>query len=144
MPPATLIEDVLGTDPDDYARGRGRPPVSLREAVNALLRGELMTTPDTAVDDRPGFNRSGRKAVVSDGAGGLVAFWVSERSGVQQIYAARLALDHADAGFGVPLQITSGDFHQQPHAGDRDPRRRGERPASCAHRRQGDRLLPQR
>ena len=47
MPPATLIEDLFG--PVDYRRGQGRPLVNLREAINALLRGELPGSPETPI-----------------------------------------------------------------------------------------------
>ena len=44
LPPATLVEDVMGTSTDEYRAESRRPPISLREAVNALLRGELPMT----------------------------------------------------------------------------------------------------
>ena len=50
MPPATLIEDLFG--PVDYRRGQGRPLVNLREAINALLRGELPGSPEAPIQPR--------------------------------------------------------------------------------------------
>jgi hypothetical protein len=50
VPPATLIEDLFGpVDYRDYRRGQGRPLVNLREAINALLRGELPGSPEVPI-----------------------------------------------------------------------------------------------
>ncbi|QXJ21261.1 hypothetical protein AGRA3207_002098 [Actinomadura graeca] len=117
LPPATLIEDVLGTRAEEYLAGRGRPPISLREAVNALLRGELPTTPDAAVDASTALDVM-RRAFFADATGGLVAFWYSDRTaGVEQVFAARMSLAEPSRGFTAPpLQVTSGTAHLVPHA----------------------------
>jgi Family of unknown function (DUF6519) len=118
LPPATLIEDVLGTDPADYRAGRGRPPVSLREAINALLRGELPSTPDAAVDTSTALDVMKRAALLDD-TGGLVAVWFSDRvASVEQVFASRLDLADVAAGFVLPpQQVTAGAAaHVEPHA----------------------------
>ncbi|MBD2896967.1 hypothetical protein amrb99_59200 [Actinomadura sp. RB99] len=117
VPPATLIEDVFGTAPEDYAAGRSRPPISLRGAVNALLRGELPTTPDTPLDTSPALDVIHR-AFFTDTTGGLVAFWYSDRTAsVEQVFTARMSLANVESGFtSPPLQVTSGAAHLVPHA----------------------------
>ncbi|KUJ69075.1 hypothetical protein ACZ90_14640 [Streptomyces albus subsp. albus] len=115
VPPASLIEDMLGTEPADYRQGRGRPPISLRAAINALLRGELPSTPDAPVATSPG-NQVMSRAFAFDRSGGLVASWYGGGpSGVEQVAAARIDLAAVKAGFGVPNQVTSGGPHGEPH-----------------------------
>jgi hypothetical protein len=70
--PSTLIDDVLGTTADKYRRGEDRPALSLRTAINALLRGELPSSPDRVIAPDPAVDSIGR-AFQLDGAGGLVA-----------------------------------------------------------------------
>ncbi|MER7728963.1 DUF6519 domain-containing protein [Streptomyces sp. NPDC096323] len=116
VPPANLVEDVLGTDPAEYRRGRGRPPISLREAINALMRGELPTTADAPVVASATAQVPGR-AFVADGSGGLVALWSGEQSGgSDQIFASRMDLADVHGGFAAPQQISSGGTHVNPHA----------------------------
>jgi hypothetical protein len=116
-PPATLIDDVLGTTPDRYRRGLDRPVISLREAVNALLRGELPSTPDSAIAPAPGLDVM-KRGFLFDRTNGLVAVWYSDRvAAVDQVFATRLDLDAPAAGFAAPpLQVTSGAAHTEPHA----------------------------
>lgn len=116
VPPATLVEDVLGTDPDDYRQGRGRPPISLREAINALLRGELPSTPDKAVDSSTALDVL-RRGFLLDKTGGLVATWYSDRvGGVEQVFATRMDLADMAGGFvSPPQQVSSGAAHLDPH-----------------------------
>ncbi|MFC0597826.1 DUF6519 domain-containing protein [Streptomyces palmae] len=115
VPPANLIEDVLGTEPADYRRGQGRPPISLRAAINALLRGELPSTPDAPVAASTGNQVMGR-AFAFDQSGGLVASWYGgETGGVEQVAAARIDLSTVKEGFGAPSLVTSGGPHGEPH-----------------------------
>ncbi|GAB3433658.1 DUF6519 domain-containing protein [Flindersiella endophytica] len=116
MPPASLVEDVLGTDPYDYRAGIGRPPISIRDAVNALLAGQLPTTEDLPVSPAPGSDQI-RRAFVLDTLGGLAAFWTSPRVGsVNQIFGTRIDLATPGTGFLPAVPITSGTTHEQPTA----------------------------
>ncbi|MFF0445263.1 DUF6519 domain-containing protein [Streptomyces sp. NPDC004609] len=119
VPPASLIQDVLGTSPADYRRGEGRPPVSLRNAINALLRGELPSTPDAPVS-ASNLSQVMNRAFVIEPNGGLVASWYGEEAGgVEQVFVARLDLAGIQAGFVGPShplqQVTSGGTHVDPH-----------------------------
>ncbi|WP_432949926.1 DUF6519 domain-containing protein [Kribbella sp. CA-253562] len=117
VPPATLVEDVLGVDPVEYRSGSWRPPISVREAVNALLRGELPSTPDRPLHTSASTD-SIRRGFVLDTTGGLVATLQSDRVlSVEQVFASRLDLADIHTGFGTPpLQVTSGaDAHVEPH-----------------------------
>ncbi|KAM3090259.1 DUF6519 domain-containing protein [Phormidesmis sp. 146-35] len=111
LPPATLISDLFGTNPAEYRRGQGRPAISFREAINALLRGELPSTPDAAIAPAPAptINVT-KRAFLFDNTNGLVAVWQSDRvGGTTQIFATRLNLDNVSAGFVTPpQQVTTG------------------------------------
>ncbi|MEU6232931.1 DUF6519 domain-containing protein [Kitasatospora sp. NPDC047058] len=116
VPPATLVEDVLGTDPAEYRRGRGRPPISLRDAVNALLRGELPATPDAPVAASV-TPQVPTRAFLNDGSNGLLAFWSGQQTGGQdQIFATRMDLADVRGGFAAPRPITTGGSRTKPHA----------------------------
>ncbi|MEU4713971.1 DUF6519 domain-containing protein [Micromonospora purpureochromogenes] len=116
LPPAHLITDMLGIDPYEYRAGQGRPPISIREAVNALLAGQLPTTADLSVSPGPGSDTI-RRAFVLDSQNGLAAFWVSPRVGsVNQIFATRLDLATPEAGFAPAVAVTSGTTHVEPTA----------------------------
>ena len=116
VPPATLVEDVMGMSTSDYRTGLRRPPISLREAVNALLRGELLTSPEIAVAPAAGPNvlDAIERAFLLDSADGLVALFASDRGGSDQIYATRMRVDAAQDGFTAPVQVTSGLGHTHP------------------------------
>jgi uncharacterized protein DUF6519 len=104
MPPSTLVDDVLGTSAAAYRRGENRPKISLREAINALLSGQLPGGQEVSVapDTRPDTLT---RASVIDSSGALVAIWHSARAGgINQIVASRLG----DTGFGAVVPITSG------------------------------------
>lgn len=109
IPPASLVEDVLGTTPERYRQGLDRPALSLRDAINALLRGELPSTPDAPVTLDPG-NDVARRSFAFDKSGGVLAAWQSPRvGGTQQVFISRLSLSNISAGFdAVPVQVTSG------------------------------------
>ena len=115
LPPSSLLADTLGVDPESYRRGEGRPPISLREAVNALLSGELPSTPELPVSPAPGLDVARRAFVLSGGS--LVAVWQSPRvSNTDQIVTSRLDLADVRAGFSAAQVITSGTTHQAPSA----------------------------
>ena len=117
VPPATLVDDVLGVTPNEYRRGRDRPVISLREAANALLRGELPATPaapiapDTAADEMSfAFHLDGPD---------VIGFWHSKRGGGrEQIVAARWQRSDAGAAATAPaVPITAGTVsHTVPDA----------------------------
>ncbi len=88
VPPATLIRDLLGMEPEDYRRGLNRPAVSLREAINALLLGNLPATAPQQLSSGPGSSEAGR-GVVEDLQGNLWAFFESDRTGNGDIYVRR-------------------------------------------------------
>ena len=116
LPPSSLITDMLGVDPYEYRAGAGRPPISIREAVNALLAGQLPTTPDLPVSPGPGSDTI-RRAFVLDSLNGLAAFWISPRVGnVNQIFGTRLDLAAPEAGFQPEVAVTSGTTHVEPTA----------------------------
>ncbi|MEM7305818.1 MAG: hypothetical protein AAF682_04075 [Planctomycetota bacterium] len=107
-PPSTLIDDVLGTTPDRYRRGLDRPVISIRDAINALLRGELPASDDQVIAPDPGNDRATR-AIVRVGAETLV-FWHSNRAAaIDQVFGTSwLSSEPDQAGTNAPLQITAG------------------------------------
>jgi hypothetical protein len=117
LPPATLIEDLFGIAATDYRRGLGRPVVTLRSAINALLRGELPGTADTAIAPDLSINQMSY-SFHFDAAGGAVAFWHSNRTAAtNQVFASRWDPNNPAAGFATPpQQVTSGVAHDLPHA----------------------------
>jgi hypothetical protein len=114
MAPGTLVDDTLGVGLGQYRAGAARPLASLREAINALLRGELPSTAETALAPAAGLDLV-RRACAFDGAGGLIATWASTRSGQSQIYVSRAELANLAAGFSAPAPITSGVPCSEPH-----------------------------
>lgn len=116
VPPATLISDTLGVNSSDYRVGIGRPAISLREAINSLLRGEMPSTPDTAISPSPGVDAI-RRGFFFDQSNGVVAVWTSPRvGGVEQIFATRIDQNNIGAGFSPPVQVTTGAVvHSEPH-----------------------------
>jgi len=108
VPPASLVTDMLGVDPYEYRAGQGRPPISIRDAINALLAGQLPTTVDLAVSEAPG-NDDIRRAFVLDSQNGLAAFWMSPRAtnGIVQVYGTRIDLNTPDATFAPAVQVTN-------------------------------------
>jgi hypothetical protein len=115
VPPATLVEDLLGTTAERYRQGLDRPAVSFREAVNALLRGELPSTPDAPIAPDPAADAM---SFAFEPAGGdMVAFWQSTRAGGDQVFAVRWPQhDVAAAATAAPTQVTTGVTHRLPHA----------------------------
>lgn len=107
-PPATLIEDVLGSTPERYRRGLDRPVIPLRAAVNALLRGQLPSSPEQVVAPDPGndFPTRNLLRVGSD----TVVLWHSDRvAATSQVFVTRWPTDDpAQAGLNAPTQVTAG------------------------------------
>jgi hypothetical protein len=121
LPPATLPIDLFGTTPAEYRRGRGRPVLSLREAINALLRGSVPGTSETPLTTPSLGLDVPTRAIFHDPANGLVAFWAATRLGNAnpQTFVTRLDLNRPEAGFSNPVQITniiSGGPQTDPHA----------------------------
>lgn len=116
VPPATLLLDAFGTTGATaasvitaYRRGANRPPVSFREALNALMLGHLPGSPDVELQVAAGTEMVGRP--IADGAGSLVAPLLSTRGnpgGAPDVYLVRASLANAEAGFEQPIQATSG------------------------------------
>ncbi|MBZ4373773.1 hypothetical protein [Corallococcus sp. AS-1-6] len=115
-PPATLIEDTLGITPDRYRLGLDRPPISLRDAINALLRGEIPSSADQALTLDPNQDIS-KRAFAFDKGNGIVGAWHSSRvGGTYQVFISRMSLGNVPAGFSqVPVQVTSGNTHSFPN-----------------------------
>lgn len=116
-PPSTIVDDVLGTTAARYRRGLDRPAISMREAVNALLRGELPGTADMAIAPAAGLDVI-KRSFLFDLTGGIIAVWYSDRvAAVDQVFATRLDAATPAAGFVTPpLQVTNGTAHTLPHA----------------------------
>ncbi|GAA2511345.1 DUF6519 domain-containing protein [Winogradskya humida] len=115
VPPASLVTDMLGVDPYDYRAGQGRPPISLRAAVNALLAGQLPATPDLAVSPASQPDTISR-SVLLDAQNGLTAFWTSQRlSNVDQVHVSRMDLA-APTAFSAAVAITGSGAHSAPAA----------------------------
>jgi hypothetical protein len=91
--------------------------MSLREAINALMRGEIPATPDATVSPAPGLDAI-RRAFLFDQSNGIIAVWTSPRvGGVEQVFATRIDQSNIAAGFASPpQQVTSGVGHAEPHA----------------------------
>lgn len=116
LPPATLVEDVMGTTADEYRSESRRPPISMREAVNALLRGELPMTADSRI--APGQDAGAAdamsRAFLLDSRRGLVAVFAKSLTNTEQIYITRMGLDATSGGFAPLVPVTSGVAHTRP------------------------------
>lgn len=117
MPPSTLIPDVLGMSVTDYRQGHNRPATSLRNVLNALLRGELPATDEVPVTTDLN-NDFVSYAFVLDQTGGVNAVWTSNRNQNQkQIFTARWTPSNPGAGFTGLAMLTSTDTtHVAPSA----------------------------
>lgn len=116
MLPSYLTEDVLGTKFFDYRQGLDRPVVSLREAINALLHGDMLASTDAAIAPDPALDSISRGFLL-DNSNGVIAVWQSQRAAAtDQIFAARIDRGDFGSGFGSVTQITSGAAHYVPHA----------------------------
>lgn len=112
MPPATLITDLFGVTASDYRRGLGRPAISVREAVNSLIRGQIPGTPDTAIA-AAGTNVM-RRSLLFAGPDSVAALWAPPAGG--QVSIATANTETQQPVFTAPLQITSATPHGFPHA----------------------------
>jgi hypothetical protein len=108
VPPASLIEDMLGTTPTRYRQGLDRPAVSLREAVNALMRGELPSSQDAPI--APHASNDDMSFAFDFDGPDLSAYWHSDRAGaVDQVFAVRWPQGNpAAAATTPPQQLTVG------------------------------------
>ncbi|MCZ6673172.1 MAG: hypothetical protein O7C75_09555, partial [Verrucomicrobia bacterium] len=88
LPPSTLVEDLLGTSFAAYRRGEGRPIVSLRDALNAMLRGEIPASSEALLTEGPPSNEA-TAAFIQDAQQDLWAFFVSNRTGNRDIWLRR-------------------------------------------------------
>jgi hypothetical protein len=113
VPPASLIEDMLGTTPTRYRQGLDRPTVSIREAVNALMRGELPSTDDTPL--APAAAQDFMSFSFTVAAENVVALWHSRRAAnVNQVFLTQWPVHlPGAASTSLPAQITTGPT---PHA----------------------------
>jgi len=117
VPPASLIEDLFGTSPTRYRQGLDRPAVSLREAVNALMRGELPSSPDSPI--APHASNDDMSFSFDFSGPDLTGFWHSDRVGaIDQVFAVRWPQDDSGAAATTPpQQITIGAVqHRLPQA----------------------------
>jgi hypothetical protein len=117
VPPSSLLVDAFGTRGattasvvSGYRRGATRPPVSYRDALNALMLGHLPGTADLELQLAAGRDFVLRP--VPDGTGYVVAPMGSTRANPAlfdfDLYLTRASLSNPDAGFEQPLQVTSG------------------------------------
>ena len=106
--PATLSYDALGVQAEDYRRAAGRPPLPLREAINALLLGDFPGTPPMMLATVYGDDRL--VGSMFEDAGGVVVIGQGRQTatGRNDAFGWRLDLANPTAGFGNPTQITSG------------------------------------
>jgi hypothetical protein len=122
IPPATLVSDVLGVPAARYRRGEGRPAVSLRDAINALLRGELPASPPAPLAAGAGNNEASN-SVVEDARQELWAFFTSTRNGNRDLFVRRysgvartwreeeaVTLDPSDDLDPISLRDSTGDI----------------------------------
>lgn len=117
VPPATLIEDMLGTTVERYRAGLDRPPISLRTAINALMRGELPGGGDTPIAPSPTATDEMTQSFSIETSGHMLAFWHSNRiASVQQVFASRWMPGSTIDSVGNLVQITAGaTAHTVPH-----------------------------
>jgi hypothetical protein len=118
VPPSTLVPDTLGVSMLDYRRGVGRPSVSLREAINALLRGELLASADLTVNQKLGIASVGRGYFL-DNNNGLIAVWTTDDAPAGQhfnkLLGSRLDLNKLEDGFTKPAVQLSPDERGVPY-----------------------------
>jgi hypothetical protein len=116
LTPSTLVPDVLGGTTSAYRQGLGRPAVSLRDALNAVARGEVPALPEHPVNAVPTSTIEAFGRPTLDRNNGLFVTWLGLVS-TPQIYVARLDFGNPGAGFGPATQITTGLGHQYPSTG---------------------------
>lgn len=106
-PPSTLIDDVLGTSPDRYRRGLDRPAISIRSAVNALLRGELPSSPEQVIAPDPSVDAATRSTLTL--GPDTAIFWHGNRvGGIDQVFGTTWpTAQQALAGTNAPVQVSA-------------------------------------
>lgn len=105
-PPSTLIDDVLGTTPERYRRGLDRPAVSIRTALNALMRGELPSSDDQVI--APDINNDFPARAVAIDGGTVYYLWFTNRvAAANQIFATSWPVDNPAAATAAPVQVTT-------------------------------------
>lgn len=105
-PPSTLIDDLLGTTPDRYRRGLDRPAVSLRTALNALMRGELPSSADQPIAPDANGDFPARALAVDGGT--VHHFWYSNRvAAANQIFGTSWPVSDPALAAAPPVQITT-------------------------------------
>ena len=106
MPPSTLVDDLLGTTPERYRRGLDRPAVSLRTALNALMRGELPSSEDQVI--APDANNDFPARAVAVDGGTVNFFWYSNRvAAANQIFGTSWPIADPASAAAAPVQITT-------------------------------------
>src|SRR6185503_7566472 len=104
IPPSTLVADLIGGSLIDYQRGQNRPVMSLRDAINILLRGELPGLPEMLFPSISGqsdalYDGFEPNGFTFDRAGGALAFWTSSGNNVGQVLGARWDPANPTGGF---------------------------------------------
>ena len=113
-PPATLVEDILGSPADRYRRGLDRPAIPLRTALNALLRGQLPSSNDQAIAPDPA-NDFPSRAIARAGDEILVVWHSNRAAAINQVFAtAWKAATPAAAAANPPVQVTSATAAELP------------------------------
>ncbi|MBZ4417425.1 DUF6519 domain-containing protein [Myxococcus sp. RHSTA-1-4] len=111
LPPATLIEDTLGENASTYRlyNTYSRPRLSLRRAINLLMRGELPGEDERVVSDTPGSDNI-KRAFFVDAQERLQAYWEAPQEGLDQIVGASLDTRETlfTPSFGSLRKYTSG------------------------------------
>lgn len=105
-PPSTLIDDLLGTSPDRYRRGFDRPAVSLRAALNALMRGELPSSDDQPI--APDANNDfPARAVAVEGQTVHYVWYSNRAAAANQVFGTSWPAGDPAAAAAPPVQITT-------------------------------------
>jgi hypothetical protein len=118
VPPSTIIPDLFNVSALDYRRGTGRPVISFRQAINAMIRGEVPATPEIALTTTNPLSRNFTSRGTFFTPGAIVSVWTSTRNGAFQIFIGSIDAANPVAGFNpTSIQaLTTGLAHQFPHA----------------------------
>ncbi len=111
--PERLVPDLFDVASAEYEEGEGRPPVSVREALNCLLRGDLLGSPPRPVGSPDSWDLGGDVAVPSGGTPTLAWFrMVGEGSSDARLAWAIMATQlDGDSADDEPREITRGEGH---------------------------------
>lgn len=107
VPPSTIIKDAFGGTVADYRRGAGRPAISLRDAINAIARGELPGSQSSFVSGGGANIWERAPQLVLDRSNGLVVAWdnLDLGPGPNRVAVARIDLGNVSAGFSAPVMF---------------------------------------